>query len=197
MVGPNTTRKNFWNDEETRKLLIGYNRYYDHNNVYKLIQTDPEFEFESVRSNVDIKDRIRTIFRNLKSFKGFFVPRNCTEPRLFVPEELWSYLDSEDSVTRVEELPEGNQVVPMNHILYKYTTDTKTFNHIYNRLPTEFHTDPLLHSKTWDLICNKCFTRDYQLDKDKRLQLLEQLTSNRYLISKKIGVRIFVCKYEH
>lgn len=101
---PNSRRRLFWSDEETRKLLVGYNRYYGSSSIFVDIERDLELGFKGVRTNINIKDRLRTLRENnmMTTFKTFVVLRNTEkivyEPRLFIPEELlFTLLDDVES----------------------------------------------------------------------------------------------------
>lgn len=49
-----------WTDEEVDNLLAGVRR---HGEMWKMILDDPDFEFNSVRTNVDLKDKYRNLVK--------------------------------------------------------------------------------------------------------------------------------------
>jgi len=193
MTGPNTRQRKSWTLAEDKRLIIGLNKYWEERDTYKRIQTDLSLNFLNQRSNVDIKDRIRIIFCNLKSFKSFFIPIDCDNPHDFIPEEYWGILGLEDFEIVPERLPEGERF-PLNYVLYKYSTIIDPFIEVLECLPAALDADPLLNSKTWFQICRKCFTGRNKLSENKMTNLLDELLINGYIKAKRIGIRAFVFK---
>ena len=195
MAFANTQVRNKWTPEEDKKLLIGFNRHYETIFVSKSIEKDDSLNFNGRRSNIDIKDRLRTIKRHLKPFKSFFIPIDCQDPREFIPEELWYAIEEEEEEI-IATVPESDRI-QLNDILYQYTTVTTIhkFLRIYERLPESLDENPIATTKTWSQICDKCFKACLRMQQSQlKMELLRKLVSNGHLKKKTIGNRIFVYK---
>lgn len=196
MTGPNTRTRVFWTTAEDRRLIIGYNRYWEERNLYRRIELDLRLGFAGHRSNVDFKDRIRVIYLNLKSYKGFFVPRNCRNPQEFIPEEHWASLQEEDSEIEVDLIPETERF-PLNYLLYARSSVIHKILDVLEDLPEDLPEDPLLHLQTWGQICGFCFTGRNKLTKNEMNNLLNDLLAHGYIRAWKTGIRTFIFKSQN
>ena len=195
MTGPNTRKKNKWDESENQKLIKGINKYWEVPAMFKSIERDPSLEFTPRRTNVNIKDRFRIIYPNFRSVKGFFVPENAIDPKPFIFEEDWHYLNQEDSEIRYDMT--DNEIVPLNFILYKYSTSINNMLLALESLPEFIDGDPMINSRTWIQFCDKFIKgeNNVNLSLTKKAQLLDELLRNQYVKAKIIGKRTFVLKY--
>ena len=143
-------RRQFWTPEEDQRLLIGYNRYFESFDVYRRIEKDLELHFFRIRSNKDIRDRIRSLKSELEILKSFFVLNNREEhPHSFIPEEFRHLLYEEgEEEQQVDLLPLGERK-ELKRILFTYTANIATFMQIYDNLPIILNENPLLTCLTW------------------------------------------------
>lgn len=200
---PSRGVRNKWTDEEIRRLLIGYNRYYESSTVFSDIEKDPELRFLRVRSNVNIKDKIRTLEKqeNLCTCKAFFV-RNITngtyfDPRMFIPPEYLHVFDQEDSDFEPYSVLSVEERRPLKPLLYKYSphmAEIDAFVEHLQQLPFTHDIDPVRYCLTWNQMCRKYFNNS--LDEIQKEELLKTLQEHAHVKVRVYGIRTYLYRYE-
>lgn len=192
MVGPLKRKKMFWTVEEDQRLINALNRHFESLTQYKCIETDEDFGFEGVRSNVDIKDRLRLLYDSLKPYHSFLIPENCNEPKNFIPREYWHILDNEtEERQNIPLLPE-NKRSRLKLIVKRFTTKPENFLKHFRTIPRHLEEDPVKTVPTWNVLCNTYFKARNKLSYDGKNELLYELIENGILKKKVVGVRTYV-----
>jgi len=191
MVGPNTRSRKYWSSDEDLRLILGINQYWESLNVYAEIIEDESLRFRGYRTNIDLKDRFRFLYPNLVPYRSFFVPRNCNNPRAYIPDIYWIVLDQED-IQQGDHIQETENYLTLREILYKYSTVIEKFLILYESLPINLERDPLKTSKTWKHVCNCCFSARNRLSVEQMDTLLIEMIQNAHLKHIKVGIRTYV-----
>ena len=191
MVGPNTRSKKFWSSEEDRKVVKGYNRHYEDINVYKAIESDPEFNFCLTRSNVDIKDRLRILHSRLITYQSFFV-LPYGQPECYIPDEFLNFIST--APLDYSETILVDEPIELDKILFQFSTSIDSFRIFLENLPLILEEDPILSSKTVLQVFNKYFTGRSKLTAESRDRLLNLLMRNGYVKIKQVGIRKYFYK---
>lgn len=190
-----------WSTEETRKFLVGYNRHYESSEVFAKMVRDTELGFSGIRSNVSMKDRLRTLEEAdlLTTFKSFFILKNTQtidyEPRIFIPEEFLSAMEDGELEDSVPILDFADRI-PVKEICYPLLSlvNNLLFADYLEQLPLFLEEDPVNSSITWKQVCQKYFQGRERLNDEKAQNLITRLIENGHIKSKVVGIRTYIYK---